>query len=178
MTRLPDIDPSTATGAVRKTLDELAERSGPPGPMVRAMANSSALLRGYVDLNRAMKRSHLDRQVGERVSLAVQAWIGCDYCLAAHTKAAQRLGLHETDIDLARQGTAIDPKIAALVAFGQQLIAAPAEIADADIEALHDHGWRDEQLADVVGLVALNLMTGAFNLAAGIHSGVETAAIA
>ena len=30
-------------------------------------------------------------------------------------------------------------------------------------------GWRDEQIADVVGLVALNLLTGAFNLVAGIH---------
>ena len=167
--RLPLIEPDQASGAVKQTLDELAKR-GPLGPMIRGMANSSALLRGYLELSRAMKRSHLDRRVSERVSLAVQEWIGCDYCLAAHTEAARRLGLSETDIELARQGTATDPKIAALVAFGQQIAAAPSEVSDEQVDELHALGWRDEQIADVVGLVALNILTGSFNLVAGIHS--------
>lgn len=51
--------------------------AGRSGPMVRGMANSSALLRGYLDFNRAMKRSRVDRQVSERISLAVQEWLGC-----------------------------------------------------------------------------------------------------
>jgi len=168
MTRLPLIDPEHAEGAVEQTLEELAKR-GPIGPMVRGMANSSALLRGYLDLSRAMKRSHLDRRVGERVSLAVQEWLGCDYCLAAHTEVARKAGLSEHDIALARQGTATDPKIAALVAFGQQVAAAPAEVTDEQVAGLREHGWRDEQVADVVGLVALNVLTGSFNLVAGIH---------
>ena len=167
--RLPLIDPDQASGAVKQTLDELTKR-GPLGPMIRGMANSSALLRGYLELSRAMKRSHVDRRVSERVSLTVQEWIGCDYCLAAHTEAARKLGLSETDIELARQGTATDPKIAALVAFAQQVAAAPAEVTDEQVAALRDHGWRDEQVADVVGLVALNILTGSFNLVAGIHS--------
>ena len=167
--RLPLIDPGQTSGAVRQTLDELAKR-GPLGPMIRGMANSSALLRGYLELSRAMKRSHLDRRVGERVSLAVQEWIGCDYCLAAHTDAARKVGLSDTDIKLARQGTATDPKIAALVAFAQQIAAAPSEVSDEQVAELRDLGWRDEQIADVVGLVALNVLTGSFNLVAGIHS--------
>jgi AhpD family alkylhydroperoxidase len=167
--RLPLIDPHTADGAVKHTLDELAKR-GPLGPMIRGMANSSALLRGYLELSRAMKRSHLDRRVSERVSLAVQEWLGCDYCLEAHTAAARGVGLSDTDITLARQGTATDPKIAALVAFGQQIAVAPSEVSDAHVDELRELGWRDEQIADVVGLVALNTLTGSFNLVAGIHS--------
>jgi uncharacterized peroxidase-related enzyme len=167
--RLPLINPENATGSVADALTELTSRGGELGPMVRAMANSSAMLRAYLDLNRAMKRSHLERTVSERISLAVQEWLGCDYCIAAHSTAARRLGLSETDIELARQGTARDAKIAAIVAFGQQVIAAPAEISDVDVEILRKLGWRDEQIADVVGLVALNLLTGAFNLVAGIH---------
>ena len=168
-TRLPLIDPDQADGAVQQTLHELAKR-GPLGPMVRGMANSSALLRGYLELSRAMKRSHLDRRVSERVSLAVQEWLGCDYCLAAHTEAARGVGLSDLDIELARQGTATDPKIAALVALGQQVAAAPSEVSDEQVAELRELGWRDEQIADVVGLVALNVLTGSFNLVAGIHS--------
>jgi uncharacterized peroxidase-related enzyme len=170
MTRLPLIDTDAATGKVAEMLQEYEDRTGvPPGPMVRGLAGSSAMLRGYLDLNRAMKRAHLDRRVSEQVSLAVQAWIGCDYCIEAHTRMGRQAGLGDRDVQLALQGTAADPKVAALVAFAQQVVGAPAEIGDADVDGLRALGWRDEQIADVVGLAALNLLTGAFNLVAGIE---------
>jgi AhpD family alkylhydroperoxidase len=178
MPRIEPIDHELADGRARELLDELAGRGTEPGPMVRAMANAPALLRGYVDLSRAMKRSHLDRRVSERISLAVQEWLGCDYCVQAHSRAARALGLSENDIELARQGTAIDPKVAAMVAFGQQVLAAPAEITDEQVQELRDLGYSDEQIAEVPGLVALNVLTGAFNLVAGIHppTGARSAA--
>jgi len=48
-----------ADDKARALLDELVQRGGEPGPMVRAMANAPTLLRGYLDLTRAMKRTHL-----------------------------------------------------------------------------------------------------------------------
>jgi AhpD family alkylhydroperoxidase len=128
-----------------------------------------ALLRGYLDLNRAIKRVHLDRRITERISLAVQEWVGCDYCIAAHTRAADALRLDDTDIALARHGTATDPKIAAMVALGQHVIAAPADVTDAQFDELLDLGYTHEQIAEVIGLVALQMLTGAFNLVAGVH---------
>ena len=97
-------------------------------------------------------------------------WLSCDYCLVAHTRAARQLGVPETEIRLARQGTSSDPATAAIVAFAQQVLAAPAEIGDADVDGLRAHGYRDEQIAEVAGLVALQLLTGAFNLIAGLHA--------
>ena len=169
MARIEPIEMQDATGKAKELLQELASRGGEPGPMVRAMAHAPVLLRGYLDLNRAMKRSHLDRRITERISLAVQEWLGCDCCIAAHTRAALALGLDDLDVELARQGTAHDPKVAAIVAFGQQVVAAPNEVSDAQIEDLRERGYTDEQIAEVVGLVSLQLMTGAFNLVAGIH---------
>jgi hypothetical protein len=43
-----------AEGKARALLDELVQRGGEPGAMVRAMANAPTLLRGYLDLTRAM----------------------------------------------------------------------------------------------------------------------------
>jgi uncharacterized peroxidase-related enzyme len=169
MPRIEPVDLEAADPRARDLLDELAARGSEPGPMVRAMANAPALLRGYLELNRAMKRSHLDRHVSEWISLAVQEWVGCDYCVQAHSRAARALGLSETEIELARQGTATEPKVAAMVAFGQQVLAAPAEITDDQVQELRDLGYSDEQIAEVPGLVALNVLTGGFNLVAGIH---------
>ena len=169
MPRIEPIEMNAARGKAKKLLDERASRGGEPGPMVRAMANAPVVLRSYLDLNRAVKRIHIDRRVTERINLAVHEWLGCAYCLAAHTHAARELGLSELDIELARQGTATDPKIAALVAYGQQLIAAPAEVSDAQVAGLREFGYADDQIAEVVALVALQLLTGAFNLVAGIE---------
>jgi uncharacterized peroxidase-related enzyme len=168
--RIEPIAVDRAQGKARELLDELVERGGEPGPMVRAMATAPALLRGYLDLTRAMKRSHIDRRIRERINLAVHERLGCDYCLVAHTRAARRLAVPEEEIQLARQGTSRDPAIAAIVAFAQQVLAAPAAINDADLDRLHAHGYRDEQIAEVAGLVSLQLLTGAFNLIAGIHA--------
>lgn len=41
------------------------------------------------------------------------------------------------------------------------------------LAAVHGPSDRGLTIADVVGLVALNVMTGSFNLVAGIHPGIE-----
>jgi AhpD family alkylhydroperoxidase len=123
--RIAPISVQAATGKAKELLDELAGRGGEPGPMGRTMATAPALLRGYLDLNRAMKRTHPDRRIVERINLAVHEWLGCEYCLLAHTRAARKLGLS------------------------------------------------DEEIAEVVGLVALQQLTGSFNLVAGIEPALE-----
>jgi hypothetical protein len=85
-----------------------------------------------------------------------------------------RLG--DADIELARQGTATDAKIAAVVAFGQELIAAPGEVTDAHLDELRGHGFSDEQIAEVIGLLSLQLLPGGFNLVAGIEPAPADAA--
>jgi AhpD family alkylhydroperoxidase len=171
--RIEPIPVDQALGKARELLDEVVERGGEPGPMVRAMANAPALLRGYLDLSRAMKRSRIDRRITERINLAVHERLGCDYCLVAHTRAARALEVPEEEIQLARQGTSRDPAIAAIVAFARQVLTAPAEIDDADLERLHAHGYGHEQIAEVAGLVSLQLLTGSFNLIADIHAPAE-----
>lgn len=53
--------------------------------------------------------------------------------------------------------------------YAVRLLDEPDSFTDADIDELHAHGWSDRILADVVGLVALNQLTGSFNLIAGLE---------
>jgi hypothetical protein len=50
-----------------------------------------------------------------------------------------------------------------------RVLTEPSTIADDDLAELRLHGWSDRIIADVVGLVALNQLTGAFNLVAGLE---------
>ena len=169
MSRFAAHTPETATGKAAELLGDIVNRNGSAGPMVRTMAGSPSLLGGYLDLSRAMKRSRLARALSERVSLAVQATLGCRLCLAAHTSGARAAGVDEAEIELAKQGTSADPATAALVAFARRIHTEPASVTDADIEVLRRHGYRDRDVLDVVGLVALNVLTGTFNLVAGLE---------
>jgi AhpD family alkylhydroperoxidase len=169
-TRFTAHTPETATGAAAERLGELWHRhNGDLSDMVRTMAGSPALLIGFLDLSRAMKRSRLPRPLAEQISIAVQARLGCARCLGAHIGAGVAAGLEEADIALALRGTAHDPAAAALISYALDVHASPASVGAATITALRAHGHRDRDLLDVIGLVALNHLTGSFNLAAGIE---------
>ena len=116
-----------------------------------------------------MKRTTLSRPLSEQISLSIQQRLDCAMCLAAHTSAARAVGLSDDDIALARAGTATDPAAAALLAYATQVHQAPATVPRAQSDPLRRLGHSDRQLLDVVGLVALNHLTGAFNLVAGFH---------
>lgn len=169
MPRFDPLDPDQTPAAARPLLAGIIDRHGDAGPMVRTMAHSPALLQGYLDLSRAMKRVALPRRLSEKISIAVQEWIGCALCQAAHAAAGRAAGLTDTDIALARDATATDAREAALLTYAVRVLTEPDSITDRDVADLRGHGWPDRVLADVVGLVALNQLTGSFNLIAGLE---------
>lgn len=169
MPRFPAHTPETAVGRAGELLGQIVARNGSAGPMVRTMAGSPSVLGGYLELSRAMKRSRLDRALSERISLTVQAHLGCALCIAAHTAGARAAGVSDDEIELAKEGTSGDPAIAALVGFARQVHTEPAAVTSDQIEHLRRLGYRDRDVLDVVGLVALNVLTGAFNLVAGLE---------
>lgn len=171
MRRLSHLTPQTAVGASRDLLGELVDKHGQVGDMVSTMAHSPAVLGGYLQLSRAMRRAKLDRKISERISIAVQAQQGCGLCLQSHIAAARSLGVSEEEIELAHRGTSSDAALAAIIAVGLQVYRDPASISDAQISELREYGYSDREIADVVGIVALNLLTGAFNLLAGLTPG-------
>ncbi|MEV4567720.1 carboxymuconolactone decarboxylase family protein [Nonomuraea sp. NPDC049419] len=169
MRRFVPLEPATAPGKSKDLLQDILDRRGSVGEMVATMAHSPALLEGYLNLSRAMKRVKLPRALSEKVSLAVQEWIGCGTCMQAHIEAARAAGLSEADIALARQGTSTDAREAALIAVAVRVLAEPSSLTDADVADLRAHGWSDRVIAEIVGVVTLNLLTGAFNLLAGLQ---------
>ncbi|MFD8645127.1 MULTISPECIES: carboxymuconolactone decarboxylase family protein [Streptomyces] len=176
MPRLTRLTPDTAVGASRDLLADLVSRHGQIGDMVSTMAHSPAVLGGYLQLSRAMGRAKLDRKISERISIAVQALQGCGLCLDAHVSAARSMGVDEEEIKRAHAGTSADPAIAAIIALALQVYREPTSITDEQVSALREHGYSDRAIADVVGVVSLNILTGAFNLLAGLTPGSDTGA--
>ncbi|MET8989186.1 hypothetical protein ABZW49_27380 [Nonomuraea wenchangensis] len=88
MRRLVPLEPAGAPGRSKELLNDILDRRGSVGEMVATMAHSPALLEGYLNLSRAMKRVKLPRALSEKVSLAVQEWIGCGGATASSRRSS------------------------------------------------------------------------------------------
>lgn len=166
--RRPRPGASVAVAAADR-LAAVEARLGQVGSMAATMTDSPSIVAGFLDLSQAMEHTRLPRTIAERISLAVQEHLGCRLGLQAHTEAARTVGIDDAEILLARAGTSADPDVAAIVHFGRQVLVAPAWITAADIAELRAMGLRHRDVVDIVALVALNVLTAALNLVAGLE---------
>lgn len=169
MTALKVIDPSTATGPAAELLAAVQKSLGVTPTMTKAMANSPALLRGYLDLSAALNNGTFSAAVRERLALAIAQDNACSYCLSAHTYLAEHVAKIDADeIAAARKADSHDVKVAALLAFATTVNQTRGAVDDADLVAVRAAGATDEEIAETIGHVALNVLTNYFNKAANV----------
>jgi uncharacterized peroxidase-related enzyme len=164
MSRLPLIQPETATGAAADLLAGVQKALGVTPNMTKAMANSPAVLKAYVGFSGALAAGKLPAATREQLSLFIAQENGCDYCLSAHSYLAEkRAGLDANAIEQARRGKADDPKTSAALTFASAVLNTRGGVADADLAAAREARLSDEEIAEVVGTVALQVFTNYFN---------------
>jgi uncharacterized peroxidase-related enzyme len=163
MSRLNQIAPESATGKAKELLDAVKAKLGLVPNMTRAMANAPAVLNGYLQLSGALSHGDLPAKTREQIALTVAEANGCDYCLAAHTAIGKMTGLTADQIRDSRQGTAVDPKTAALIRFARVVVNTKGKVSGADLQTLREAGYGDGAIAEVVAHVALNVFTNYFN---------------
>lgn len=169
MSHLPLLDPETTSGRLEGLFAEVQRRLGVVPNMTRAMANSPALLQGYLDLSAALSRGVLSPATRELIALTVAEGNGCSYCLSAHSYLAEHVvQLDPDDITAARHAHAEDPKTAAILAFATAINDTLGEVTLADLEGARAAGITDEEIAEVIGHVALNVLTNYFNKAVDV----------
>lgn len=169
MGALPLIDPTTATGPVADLLAAVQRGLGVTPNMTKAMANSPALLKGYLDLSGALGKGVLSPATREQIALAVAQHNACSYCLSAHSYLAEHVTHLSADgVAAARQSTAADAKTAAVLAFAAAVNDSRGSITATDLDTVRAAGATDEEIAETIGHVALNVLTNYFNKAAGV----------
>jgi len=165
MPRLTPLDPTTATGEAKELLDGIQAAFGMTPNMARTMARNPAVLRGWIELNRALGKT-LTRELSEQIAIAVAEENGCGYCLSAHTALGGLVGVDEQELARNRTGHSVDQKVAAALTFAQTVNEKRGDVSDADLAKVRAAGYDDADIAAIVGHVALNVLTNYFNLVA------------
>jgi len=163
--RIPYIDSDTATGKHKELLDGVHAKLRATPNMMRAMA-ASAVLEGYLGLAGVLAAGRIRPSVAERVALAVAESNECAYCLAAHSYLAENVArIESSDIDAARRYASSDPKADAALKFAAAVVRTRGDVPTQAFEAARQAGLSDAELAEIVGHVALNVLTNYFNKA-------------
>jgi AhpD family alkylhydroperoxidase len=140
MSALPQIEPAEATAL----LTQMRKSIGSIPNMAKAMANSPALLKGYMGLSSALAGGILPAAVRERLALATAECNRCTYCLSAHTFLARNAARPDGDeIERARGRGTID---------------------ETTIKTARAAGVTDAEIAEVIGNLTLNILTNYFNI--------------
>jgi len=165
MTRVPLINPAEANGERKQVLDQIHGAFGATPAMFRAVANSTAALKSMWGSFGALGGGVIPAKLGEQIAVAVADRNACEYCLAAHTVLGRKAGATAEEMSAAQAGESSDPKTAAALRFALKLVTDRAQVTDADVKALHDVGFNDEEVVEILAHVALNLFTNYVNVA-------------
>jgi uncharacterized peroxidase-related enzyme len=164
MSRLPMIDPTQANGAAGDQLARTHRELGLVPNMTKAMANSPALLQGYLDLSTALAKGTLDAGVRELIAVTVAESNECGYCLSAHAYLGEHVAKIPADeVELARDARSSDPHTQAVLALAEAIVADRGNVHQNTLDAVRAAGVTDAQIAETVGHVAINLLTNYFN---------------
>lgn len=163
MSRIPAVDPASATGHVKTMLDGVQRGLGVTPNLFRVAAQSPATLEAVTALFGATAKGRFKAATREAIALAVSEIDRCDYCLSAHTHLGKGAGLTDSAIERARSASADDPKLAATLELARQITEKRGHVTDADVAAARRAGLGDDELVEIVANVALTTFTNYLN---------------
>lgn len=169
MSRLPAIQTETATGRAKELLEAVQAKLKITPNMTRVMANSPAVLQGYLSFSGALAAGALEPKLRELIALEVGEQNSCQYCVSAHTAIGKMTGLSDTEIEAARDARSSSAKNAAALKFAREIVAKQGRATDADLQAVRQAGFHDGEIAEIIAHVALNVFTNYFNNTAEVE---------
>jgi len=169
MARIATIDPKQATGEAKALLDGVQAALGATPNFIRVLANAPKALEGFLGLHGAAGKFSLDKQMQERIALAVAEGNECSYCVSAHTAIGRRAGLSNDEMLANRKGGSQNPKASAIVALARTLNRNVGSVPDAEFENARRAGLADAEIVEIIALVALNIFTNLIGKATAVE---------
>lgn len=165
MSRLADIREQDATGKAADIFAGIKKAMGKvPNAYLTIGGHSPAALQQALAHNAMLHKGSLSAQQLEAINLSVSEATGCDYCLAAHTLMAKKAGFSSEQIHALRRGEyAEEAQLDALVKFAQTLVTTTGTLPEADVAALRNASFSDQQVIEIISAISAILFTNMVN---------------
>ncbi len=151
------INVDTAGGKAKDLFGVIEKRMGRVPNMIRTMGHSPAILDAYLYFNKAFEQTKTTPVLRSLISAAISSANGCEYTLATAFAFGRKEGLSEDQLAAAADAKADDPKIAVALRFALNLVGKRGAVSRSEVKELQDAGWGDQEIVEIVALVALNI---------------------
>jgi uncharacterized peroxidase-related enzyme len=163
MPRIKPLDPATADGKAKEYMDGIQAKLGAVPNIFRTFAHSPALQDFYANGSAALGKSTLSAGLREQIALTVAGANACNYCASAHTAIGKKLGVAEAELPQNLAGKSADKKTQAALTFAKRIVDTKAKVSDGEVKALHDAGYTDAEVLEIIAVVAFIIFTNYFN---------------
>lgn len=165
MSRIEMVNPQDTSGEKKDILSQIQKAFGVTPNMFKTIGNSTAALKMMWASFGALGAGKIGTKLGEQIAVAVANENRCEYCLAAHTALGKGAGLSAETMAQAQAGKSSDPKTQAALTFAVKLVKERAHISPVDVETLRKAGFTNDEIAEILAHVALNIFTNYTNVA-------------
>jgi uncharacterized peroxidase-related enzyme len=165
MSRIELQEPQKTTGERKELLNQINSVFGVTPNMFKTIANSTPALKMMWGAFGALGSGKLGAKLGEQIAVAVADLNRCGYCLSAHTALGMGAGLSAETLKQAQAGKSNDPKTQAALDFATKLVKNRGHIVPEDVAMIKKSGFNDEEIAEILAHVALNIFTNYTNVA-------------
>ena len=165
MAHLSLFNPENASGKHKRIYDQIQRNFGGVINMFRAIGNSAAALESMWTSFVALSQGSLTGSLGEKMAVLVAELNRCEYCLAAHTVLGQKAGATASEMAQAQAGHSEDFKTQTALTFVAKLVNNRGQVTKDDVQTVRDAGFSDEEIAEILAHVALNIFTNYTNVA-------------
>lgn len=124
-----------------------------------ALAHRPAEFRAFVAYNKALmqKESGLSKAEKEMIIIATSSKTGCMYCVMSHGSSLRVISkkpMISDQIAVNYREADISPRERAMIDFAMKVSNDSKSINHNDFEILHKHGFSDEDIWDIAGIIA------------------------
>lgn len=168
MSRLAIQTVETAPAKSAERLEAVKQVNGFVPNLLGVLANSPEAIETYQTVGKINGRNSLSSAEREVVQITAAVTNDCGFCIAGHTKIAQKaLNMDGPLVEALRKvDTLPDEKLNALAVFTLQVMSQKGQVADEELDAFFAAGYTQQNALDVVlGVSLATLCNYANNLA-------------
>jgi uncharacterized peroxidase-related enzyme len=160
MPHVPLLKTENASETVKAIYSDFHRRMSFPAPpnFILTQGHSAAVAQGTWDLVRnVLVGGEIPRWKKEMMFVAISKDRGCQYCMAAHIACCRMLGVKATLLDhiIGDLDKVSDVNLRAMISFAVKCSRDPQKLTDGDFKELRDHGLKDSQIVEIIGMSAL-----------------------
>ena len=145
----------TAEGETKAVLEKAQGRYGFVPNLIGALSHAPGAADVYMQMGNALNASSLKPEELHVVWFALNAYHGCDYCMAAHTGIAKSQKIPEEVIETARAGGVYaDERLETLKNFALKMVEARGWVPPEEVQAFVDAGFTQANVIEIILAIA------------------------